>query len=76
MTAMAATGLLPASISVAGSIELDGQQVVGATDKVMNRLRGVAAAVVFQEPLTALDPLMKIGRQSPSPFAGAWNGMV
>ncbi|MGE6782868.1 ATP-binding cassette domain-containing protein [Ensifer adhaerens] len=67
MTAMAATGLLPPSIRVTGSIELDGQQVVGATDKVMNRLRGVAAAVVFQEPLTALDPLMKIGRQIAEP---------
>jgi len=67
MTAMAATGLLPPSISVAGSIELDGQQVVGATDRVMNRLRGVAAALVFQEPLTALDPLMKIGRQIAEP---------
>ncbi|WP_104665152.1 ATP-binding cassette domain-containing protein [Ensifer adhaerens] len=67
MTAMAATGLLPPSISATGSIELDGRQVVGATDKVMNRLRGVAAAVVFQEPLTALDPLMKIGRQIAEP---------
>ncbi|MGF6258559.1 ATP-binding cassette domain-containing protein [Ensifer sp. LBL] len=67
MTAMAATGLLPPSITVTGSITLDGQQVVGATDRVMNRLRGVAAAVVFQEPLTALDPLMKIGRQIAEP---------
>jgi peptide/nickel transport system ATP-binding protein len=67
MTAMAATGLLPPSIAVTGSITLDGQQVVGATDRVMNRLRGVAAAVVFQEPLTALDPLMKIGRQIAEP---------
>jgi len=67
MTAMAATGLLPVSIGVSGSIELDSQQVVGATDSVMNRLRGAAAAVVFQEPLTALDPLMKIGRQIAEP---------
>ncbi|MGF6158767.1 peptide/nickel transport system ATP-binding protein [Ensifer sp. KUDG1] len=67
MTAMAATGLLPPSITVTGSITLDGQQVVGATDRVMNRLRGVATAVVFQEPLTALDPLMKIGRQIAEP---------
>lgn len=67
MTAMAATGLLPVSIRISGSIELDSQQVVGATDRVLNRLRGAAAAVVFQEPLTALDPLMKIGRQIAEP---------
>ncbi len=67
MTAMAVTGLLPANISVSGSIVLDGQEVVGADEKHLNRLRGVATAVVFQEPLTALDPLMKIGRQIAEP---------
>ncbi|WP_312364060.1 ABC transporter ATP-binding protein [Ensifer sp.] len=67
MTAMAVTGLLPANISVSGSIVLDGQEVVGADEKHLNRLRGVATAVVFQEPLTALDPLMKIGKQIAEP---------
>ncbi|MGH6809525.1 MAG: ATP-binding cassette domain-containing protein [Ensifer adhaerens] len=67
MTAMAITGLLPANISVTGSIVLDGQEVVGTEDKHLNRLRGVAMAVVFQEPLTALDPLMKIGKQIAEP---------
>ncbi|MGF6176328.1 ATP-binding cassette domain-containing protein [Ensifer sp. 4252] len=67
MTAMAITGLLPADISVTGSIMLDGQEVVGTEDKHLNRLRGVATAVVFQEPLTALDPLMKIGKQIAEP---------
>ncbi len=68
LTAMAATGLLPANIGVQGSILLDGQQVVGTKDSILNGLRGSAVAVVFQEPLTALDPLMKIGRQVAGPL--------
>ncbi|MGV8830604.1 MAG: ATP-binding cassette domain-containing protein [Devosia sp.] len=68
MTAMAITGLLPRDIAVSGSILLDGQQVVGASEKVMGSLRGVACAVVFQEPLTALDPLMSLGGQIAEPL--------
>jgi peptide/nickel transport system ATP-binding protein len=68
LTAMAVTGLLPTGITAQGSVLLDGQQVVGASDRVMTRLRGTATAMVFQEPLTALDPLMKIGRQVAEPL--------
>ena len=67
LTAMAATGLLPANIGATGSITLAGQEVIGASEQALNRLRGVAVAVVFQEPLTALDPLMRIGRQIAEP---------
>ncbi|WP_378941401.1 ATP-binding cassette domain-containing protein [Mesorhizobium sp. ANAO-SY3R2] len=69
LTAMAVTGLLPKTIVPSGSILLDGQQVVGTSDRALNSLRGSAVAVVFQEPLTALDPLMKIGRQVAGPLA-------
>ena len=67
LTAMAITGLLPRDIVASGAILLDGQQVVGAGEATMGRLRGVASAVVFQEPLTALDPLMRLGRQIAEP---------
>ncbi len=63
LTALAAIGLLPDGLRAAGSILLDGAQVVGTPDRDLVALRGTAAAVIFQEPLTALDPLMKIGRQ-------------
>lgn len=69
LTAMAVTGLLPKSIVPSGSIELDGQQIVGTPDRALNQLRGSAVAVVFQEPLTALDPLMKLGQQVAGPLA-------
>ncbi|MGQ3215796.1 MAG: ATP-binding cassette domain-containing protein [Shinella sp.] len=63
LTALAALGLLPDSMRVAGSILLDGQQVVGARDRALVPLRGRSVAAVFQEPMTALDPLMRIGDQ-------------
>lgn len=63
LTALAAIGLLPNALKASGSVLLDGRQVIGAPDRDLVPLRGTAAAVVFQEPLTALDPLMKIGRQ-------------
>lgn len=69
LTAMAVTGLLPRSIVPSGSIELDGTQIVGAADRALNALRGSSVAVVFQEPLTALDPLMRLGRQVAGPLA-------
>ncbi|GGF30834.1 hypothetical protein GCM10011321_22640 [Youhaiella tibetensis] len=72
LSAMAAMGLLPRNIVPSGSIQLDGQQVIGAHERVLNRLRGQAAAVVFQEPLTALDPLLKIGRQVAEPLQRRW----
>jgi peptide/nickel transport system ATP-binding protein len=65
---MAVTGLLPANIRASGSITLAGQPVIGAPEHVLNQLRGTAAAVIFQEPLTALDPLMRVGRQIAEPL--------
>ena len=69
LTALAATGLLPAGLSASGSALLAGQQVIGAPERHLNRLRGTASAIVFQEPLTALDPLMRVGRQVAEPLA-------
>ena len=69
LTAMAVTGLLPKTIVPSGSIALDDRQIVGTPDRALNRLRGSSVAVVFQEPLTALDPLMKLGRQVAGPVA-------
>lgn len=68
LTAMAATGLLPRAIRARGSVQLGGQQVIGAPDRVLDGLRGTVAAFVFQEPLTALDPLLRLGRQVAEPL--------
>ncbi|MFP3607605.1 ATP-binding cassette domain-containing protein, partial [Paraburkholderia sp. SIMBA_053] len=59
LTSLAVTGLLPDALVASGSVLLDGHQVVGARDADLRPLRGPVAQIVFQEPLTALDPLMR-----------------
>ncbi|MFJ4839898.1 ATP-binding cassette domain-containing protein [Streptomyces sp. NPDC088746] len=69
LTTLAVLGLLPDGMTSAGSVELAGTQTVGAAEKRLTAVRGRDAAVVFQEPLTALDPLMRLGRQIAEPLA-------
>ncbi|MCU1444521.1 ABC transporter ATP-binding protein [Cryobacterium sp.] len=69
VTSLAVTGLLGAGLVATGSVHLDGVEVVGAAERALVPLRGRVASVVFQEPLTALDPLMRIGRQLAEPIA-------
>lgn len=63
LTALAVMGLLAEGMRSTGSIKLDGHQVVGARDRDLVPIRGRTVAAVFQEPMTALDPLMRIGKQ-------------
>lgn len=63
VTALAIMGLLPSRAQLSGSIKLDGRELLGLSDKEHRRLRGSAISMVFQEPMTALDPTMKVGRQ-------------
>ncbi len=69
LTAFAVIGLLPSGLTATGSIVLDGTQVVGAAERSLVPLRGRVCAFIFQEPLTALDPLMPLGRQLAEPIA-------
>ncbi|WP_051124615.1 dipeptide ABC transporter ATP-binding protein [Amycolatopsis benzoatilytica] len=61
--ALAVLGLLPHSARITGSIELAGQNVLDLAGEELRRLRGAAAGMVFQEPMTALNPLRTIGFQ-------------
>jgi oligopeptide transport system ATP-binding protein len=63
LTALAVLGLLPDDASLAGSIRLSGRELVGLPERQLARVRGQQVAMVFQEPMTALDPTMKVGRQ-------------
>jgi oligopeptide/dipeptide ABC transporter ATP-binding protein len=64
MTALALMGLLPERARiVSGKIHLEGRNLANLPEKEMRKLRGPAIGMVFQEPMTALDPLMKVGRQ-------------
>ena len=61
--ALSIMGLLPENARVSGSIRLAGRELVGRPEKELRRLRGDAVSMVFQEPMTALDPTMRVGRQ-------------
>jgi peptide/nickel transport system ATP-binding protein len=63
LTSLAIMGLLPKTIRVRGSIVLAGREISGLGEGELNKIRGAYAAIVFQEPGAALDPLMSMGRQ-------------
>ncbi|MFD0866677.1 ATP-binding cassette domain-containing protein, partial [Tessaracoccus lubricantis] len=54
-------GLLPRGLRAEGSIRVDGQEVVGASERALQAVRGGKVAMVFQDPSTALDPLTRVG---------------
>ncbi|MEU8263712.1 ABC transporter ATP-binding protein [Micromonospora sp. NPDC048999] len=68
LTALALLGLLPPSMRTSGRILIDGEDHLGAPDRQWRRVRGRTVSIVFQEPLTALDPLMPVGRQIAGPL--------
>ncbi|MGH6703034.1 MAG: ATP-binding cassette domain-containing protein, partial [Bradyrhizobium sp.] len=63
MTALALMGLTPEGARVSGSVRFDGQELVGIEEEAMRQLRGDRIAMIFQEPMTALNPVMRVGEQ-------------
>ena len=63
LTALSLLRLLPPGATSSGSIALDGEAVMGATPDALQRLRGGRVGMVFQEPMTSLNPLSRIGSQ-------------
>jgi peptide/nickel transport system ATP-binding protein len=63
LTALAIMGLLPDSSRATGSVLLHNREILGLADNQLAPLRGNQLGMVFQEPMTALDPTMKVGRQ-------------
>jgi peptide/nickel transport system ATP-binding protein len=68
LTALALMGLLPAGARLAGSIRLQGQELTTLDEAGWCRLRGRQIGMVFQEPMTALNPVQPIGRQVAEPL--------
>ncbi|ALR13814.1 peptide ABC transporter ATPase [Mycobacteroides saopaulense] len=62
-TAMAIPALLPSSARVGGSVKLNGSELLGATNDELRAVRGKDVAVIFQEPMTALNPVYTVGWQ-------------
>lgn len=63
VSALAVLGLLPRTARVSGSIQVAGYEVVGRKDAELTRIRGARVAMVFQDPLTSLNPVHPIGTQ-------------
>ncbi|MDQ2951173.1 MAG: ABC transporter ATP-binding protein [Chloroflexota bacterium] len=61
--ALALIGLLPRTADVRGAIRFQGRDLIGLSDDQMRRLRGDRISMVFQDPMTSLDPCFAIGDQ-------------
>ena len=61
-------GLLPDVANISGSIKFNGQELTDLKDRELSSIRGKHIGMVFQEPLTALNPLMRVGKQIAQPL--------
>jgi oligopeptide transport system ATP-binding protein len=65
---MAAVGLLASNGKATGSVRYRGQELVGLSYRRLNRIRGAKITMIFQEPMTSLDPLYRVGDQIAEPL--------
>ena len=63
VTFLAAMGLLPHQAKVSGSVMLNGQEMLGASNRVLRNMRGGLMSMIFQDPLSALNPVHRVGDQ-------------
>ena len=62
-TNLAVMGLLPGSVRIAGAIHLAGREIAALPPEPRRRLRGAEMAMIFQEPMTSLNPAFTAGEQ-------------
>ena len=63
VTALSTVSLLGGSAEVSGSVTYDGQQMIGANDALLRKVRGNDISFIFQEPMTSLNPLHTLEKQ-------------
>ncbi len=63
LAALSVLGLLPEGAKATGSISFEGTELLHAPAKTLDAIRGRRIAMIFQEPMSALDPLFPVGRQ-------------
>lgn len=63
ITALSTVKLLPDSATVSGSVTYDGEEMIGADNATLRRVRGNDISFIFQEPMTSLNPLHSIEKQ-------------
>ncbi len=74
MTALALLGLVPEPGRVVeGSIHFSGRELTALSEAKMRQIRGVEMGMIFQEPMTALNPVLRVGEQVAEPLVHHWN---
>ena len=63
VTALAVLGLLPRRASIRGSIRFRGEELVGRSERDLQPIRGAQIAMIFQDALASLNPVMSVGHQ-------------
>jgi peptide/nickel transport system ATP-binding protein len=63
VTSLATMGLLPGSARVSGSVRFRDTQLLGASDKQLSQVRGQGISMIFQDPMTSLNPVYTVGYQ-------------
>lgn len=63
VTWLAALGLLPGKAGVSGSVQIEGRELIGGSRTVLESVRGSRIAMIFQDPSSSLNPVLRIGRQ-------------
>jgi len=63
VTALSILGLLPKTATVTGSVRFEGAELLGASGAQLRKIRGRQISFVFQEPMTSLNPVLRIGHQ-------------
>ncbi|MGH3116961.1 MAG: ABC transporter ATP-binding protein [Gaiellales bacterium] len=63
VTALSILGLLPKTATVTGSVRFEGAELLGAPRSQLRKIRGRKISFVFQEPMTSLNPVLRVGHQ-------------
>jgi peptide/nickel transport system ATP-binding protein len=63
VTALSILGLLPTTATVTGSVLFEGRELLGAPRSQLRKIRGREISFVFQEPMTSLNPVLRVGHQ-------------
>ena len=74
VSALSLLGLLPQRVGriTGGSIKLEGRELVGLPEGELMRIRGGRIGMIFQDPLSSLNPVLTIGRRGPSSCWSSW----
>jgi oligopeptide/dipeptide ABC transporter ATP-binding protein len=63
VTSLAVLGLLPKNARITGSVRFEGREILGKGDAEMSKFRGKSVAMIFQDPMTSLNPVYRVGYQ-------------